>query len=117
MEQYRERSGNSQVSCAAACAQNIGPQRDSLQALSFAHSSGQAIPGSKHETAKLAAGVLVDDQANYRLAQLPIDRLPDPSRKRPQIFPIKSNAIPRNVIAPNGVVLTVQESAAQDGGL
>src|SRR5580692_9316231 len=116
MEQYCEGSCNSQVTCAAACAQNIVPRRDPLQVLSFAHSSGQAIPDSKQETAKLAAAVLVDDQGNYRFAQLPIERLPDPSRKRAQIFPIKGNAIPRDVIAPNGVVLTALKSAAQDGG-
>jgi len=62
-------------------AKNIALPDVPSEALSFAHSSGQGIPSSKEDVAKLAGAVLLDKQARYRLLKLRIRTTRNPTWK------------------------------------
>jgi hypothetical protein len=82
------------------------------QAFSFPHFPSQPVPRSQQKVAKLSGAVLLEEQGHYRLLDFVISTPQNPTGKRPKIFPIEDNAIPRNVVAPYSIVMTCAESVA-----
>lgn len=82
------------------------------QTLSFSHSPDQAVPSSEQNVAELAGAALLGNQANDRVLQLSIKIVQDPTRENAEILTIKENAIARDVIAPQRVVIAEMKIVA-----